>query len=203
MPRADLEHSTIFERNSHDTMSRDGSVLDLQQRDDHDRILVLAVTRSPTRSDAIGCSPSGVATGLSGAAHIGHMPPPHCQTPSVQVMVKVQSGPHDAPGALHEVPACGITVGQPVAGPAQYHWGRSMGWQTGYSVPKLQALHPQRVPSPYQQESMASEQALIWLGAGIGQAADRGGAVQWSVDTCHAPALHTARVRHCGRGSSP
>jgi hypothetical protein len=78
-----------------------------------------------------------------------------------------------------------------------------MGWQTGYSVPKLQALHQQRVPSPYQQESMASEHALVWLGAGVGQVTGRGGAVQGVVDTCHAPASHTARVRHCGRGSSP
>jgi hypothetical protein len=80
-----------------------------------------------------------------------------------------------------------------------------MGWQTGYSVPKLHALHQQRVPSlPYQQASVASEQAVFSVGDGIGQAAGSGGAGQFASVTCQVPTLpQTATVRHCGRGSSP
>ena len=118
-------------------------------------------------------------------------------------MVKVQSGPHDAPGVLHGEPACGITVGQSVAGLAHCHCGGIIGRQMGYSEPPMQPLHEQRVPSPYQQESIGSEQALVWLGAGVGQAAGRGGAAQRVVETRHEPASQSARVRHCGRGSSP
>jgi hypothetical protein len=90
-------------------------------------------------------------------------------------MGSVQSGPQDAPGVLHGVPAWGITAGQPAAGLAQYHCGGSTGWQMGNCVPDLHGLHQQRVPSPYQQDSVASEQSLTWLGGGIGQAAGNGG----------------------------
>lgn len=141
--------------------------------------------------------------GVSGAAQTGHWPPPHCQMPLVQVMVSVQSGPQDAPGVLQGVPDCGITAGQPVAGAAQCHAGGLMVWQMGYCEPPLQPLHPQRVPSAYQQESVASAQVLLSLGGGVAQAAGSGGTVQVGRVTCHAWAVHTAVVRHCGRTSSP
>jgi hypothetical protein len=144
-----------------------------------------------------------VAIGVSGAAQMGHSPVAHCQMPLVQVIVSVQSGPQDAPGVLHAVPDCGITAGHPVAGAAQCHSGGLMGWQMGYSEPPLQPLHAQRVPSPYQQESVESEQVLLSLGGGVGHAAGSGGAVQDGVVTCQALALHTAVVRHWGRTSSP
>jgi hypothetical protein len=115
VPRADLEHSAIFQCNAHDAMTFDGSVLDSSSGTTTIASWSSLYTRSPTRSDAIGRSPSGVAIGVSGAAQIGHCPP-HCHRPSVQVIVKVQSGPQDAPGALHGVPACGITGGQSPAG---------------------------------------------------------------------------------------
>src|SRR5450432_4115530 len=128
-------------------------------------------------------------------------------------MDNVQSGPQDAPGVLHGVPAWGISAGQPAAGVAQYHCGGSTVWQMGNCVPNLQELHQQRVPSPYQQDSVASEQALVWLGGGVGQAAGNGGVAQscaplpssncFGALTAHAPVSHTAVVRHPGRGSSP
>lgn len=123
--------------------------------------------------------------------------------PLVQVMVRVQSGPQEAPGVLHGAPDCGITVGQPVAGAAQCHWGGVMVWQIGYSEPPLQSLHPQRVPSSYQQERVASAQVLLSVGGGAGQAAGRGGAAQVGAVTCHAPDVHAAVVRHWGRMSAP
>ena len=118
-------------------------------------------------------------------------------------MSRWQSGPQEAPGVLQGVPACGITVGQPAAGVAQNHRGGSIDWQMGTSEPNLQSLHQQRVPSPYQQASVASEQVLFGFGDGIGQAAGNGGSAQLACSTCHAPALQAAVVRHCGRGSSP
>jgi hypothetical protein len=134
---------------------------------------------------------------------MGHSPVAHCQTPLVQVIVSVQSGPQDAPGVLQGAPDCGITAGQPAVGVAQCHSGGLMGWQMGYSEPPLQPLHAQRVPSPYQQESVESEQVLLSLGGGVGHVAGRGGAAQVGVLTCQVLPVHTAVVRHWGRTSSP
>ena len=88
-------------------------------------------TRSPTRSAAIGCSPDGVAMGVSGAAQIGHDPRRHCHTPPSHEMTRSQSGPQDAPGVLQGEPAWGIFVGHPAPGVAQAHSGGSIVWQMG------------------------------------------------------------------------
>ena len=128
--------------------------------------------------------------------------------PVVHVMICVQSGPHEAPGVLHGLPAWGGGVGQPAAGVAQFHCGGSMVWQIGYSEPPLQALHQQREPSPYQQVRVGSMHVLPGLACGIGQsegsgAAEQLGSVPELSVTCHIPDLHDAVWRHCGRGSSP
>ncbi len=59
---------------------------------------------------------------------------------------------------LQTVPACGVLMGQPARGESQNHWAGWMGRQTGYIVPPWQSLQLQRVPSPYQHESVVSEQ---------------------------------------------
>ena len=69
----------------------------------------------------MGRSPFGVAIGVSGAAQMGQLPRAQRQKPFVQVMVRLQSGPQEAPGVLQGLPACGIRAGQPDAGLAQYH----------------------------------------------------------------------------------
>jgi hypothetical protein len=106
----------------------------------------------------------------------------------------------------HGVPACGITVGQPAAGVAQYHCGGSRIWQTGYPEPPWHPLHQQRVPLEYQQETVESAHTVVSAGGVVGQAAARGGELHAAASgaiTSHVLAVQRAVVRQRGRGSSP
>jgi hypothetical protein len=103
---------------------------------------------------------------------------------------------------LQALPACGELAGHPARGEVQNHCGGEMVRQTGNIVPPWQSLQLQRVPSPYQHESVVSAQVPVG-GAGA-QATGCGGVVHsgFGAVRCHVPS-HRAVVRHSARGSSP
>lgn len=152
-------------------------------------------------------SPVGVSMGVSGDAQTGQLPFSHVHTPPWHTIERLQSGPQSTLLALHGVPACGIVAGQPLGGDAQAHSGGLMVSQIGYSLPPWQSLHQQRVPLPYQQESVLSLHVLPDAGGGEGQAGGSGAVAQPVASGCvtdHVSlAVQSALVRHDGRGSLP